>query len=136
MIGNWFLRPINHNGYIRVKSASDILMLFICSFSLPIYIFLIVFSFTMFEAILFLCTVFFSFLIFFFFFFFNTPEGRQWISDVYLLSGTSGLTLDSPFLSSLLSLCPILLFFLFSKKICQWPFLPTFFQNFFLYGSC
>ena len=34
------------------------------------------------------------------------PEGRPWMSDVIVLSGISGLSFDSPFLSPLLFFLP------------------------------
>ena len=56
------------------------------------------------------------------------PEGRPDSSDVSPLSGISGLSFDSIFLSAPLSLCPVqLLIQLSSPCCCFWPsLLPTF----------
>ena len=63
----------------------------------------------------------------------KTPEGMLGMSDVSPLSGISGLSLDSIFLSPVLFLCLVLLPFL-SFSAC-WPVLLNFFQKILQYFS-
>ena len=70
------------------------------------------------------------------------PEGRPGMCDSTLLSGISGLSFDSPFLSPLLFFCLVLLFCLviFFFVLSFSLFFPensqTSFQQAFLYSSC
>ena len=71
---------------------------------------------------------------------FTLKGGRGCLEVPYPLSGISGLSFDSPFLSPLLFFCTVLLLFLscpfsciFKKKILKYFWLRV---RLFLYGSC